>query len=286
MLLIILLLLWGAFLIPMLVRRIRDTRNDRSIEHFHEEHDVMGRRAVVEPVHRLDEYDGYGTYEPERAQPRRPHLTVVHDDDTYQTLEARSSWDEWSDDYEFDESPAWRRDPRTEAPSAQRPTANRYAAAYAATPRPAATRSAGVSRSASASRARSMRARRRVMFTRLVLTAVTLTIIGFFTGFALAWDLAIVAWIGVVGFIALAFYAVGQGYLHESSLGIGALSRRPAAPVEPLDARRARAPRRSEPVYDEYDEDEFEEFPPLETRPSARVNGRWHDDESDRYALG
>lgn len=285
MLLIILLLLWGAFLIPMLVRRIRDNRNDRSIEHFHEEHDVLARRAVVEPVHRLDEYDGYGSYEPERAQPRRPHLTVVHDDDTYQTLEARSSWDEWSEDYEFDESPDWRRDVRTESPSAQRPTANRYAAAYAATPRPASHRPTST-RPAATSRARSMRARRRVMFTRLVLTAVTLSIIGFFTGFALAWDLAIVAWIGVVGFIALAFYAVGQGYLHESSLGVGSLSRRPAAPVEPLDSRRARAPRHSEPVYDEYVDDEFEEFPPFETRPGAQVNGRWHGDESDRYALG
>ena len=285
MLLIILLLLWGAFLIPMLVRRIRDNRNDRSIEHFHEEHDVLARRAVVEPVHRLDEYDGYGSYEPERAQPRRPHLTVVHDDDTYQTLEARSSWDEWSEDYEFDEAPDWRRDVRTESPSAQRPTANRYAAAYAATPRPASHRPTST-QPAATSRARSMRARRRVMFTRLVLTAVTLSIIGFFTGFALAWDLAIVAWIGVVGFIALAFYAVGQGYLHESSLGVGSLSRRPAAPVEPLDSRRARAPRHSEPVYDEYVDDEFEEFPPFETRPGARVNGRWHGDESDRYALG
>ena len=285
MLLIILLLLWGAFLIPMLVRRIRDTRNDRSIEHFHEEHDVLARRAVVEPVHRLDEYDGYGSYEPERAQPRRPHLTVVHDDDTYQTLEARSSWDEWSEDYEFDESPAWRRDVRAEAPSPQRPTANRYAAAYATTPRPASNRPTST-RAIPTSRARSMRARRRVVFTRLVLTAVTLSIIGFFTGFALAWDLAIVAWIGVVGFIALAFYAVGQGYLHESSLGVGSLSRRPAAPVEPLDSRRARAPRHSEPVYDEYVDDEFEEFPPFETRPGARANGRWHDDESDRYALG
>ena len=284
MLLIILLLLWGAFLIPMLVRRIRDNRNDRSIEHFHEEHDVLARRAVVEPVHRLDEYDGYGSYEPERAQPRRPHLTVVHDDDTYQTLEARSSWDEWSSDYEFDE-PLARRRPAYEAPSASRPTTNHYAAAYAATPRPASHRPTST-RPAATSRARSMRARRRVMFTRLVLTAVTLSIIGFFTGFALAWDLAIVAWIGVVGFIALAFYAVGQGYLHESSLGVGSLSRRPAAPVEPLDSRRARAPRHSEPVYDEYVDDEFEEFPPFETRPGAQVNGRWHGDESDRYALG
>ena len=279
MLLIILLLLWGAFLVPMLVRRIRDFRGDRSIEHFHEEHDVMGRRAVVEPVHRLDEYDGYDTYEPDnRAQTHRPRLTVVHDDDTYQSLESRGSWAEWSSDYEFDESPARRRDERV-ASRAQRPAASGYAAAYAATPRatsfqPAPTR-----------RARSMRARRRVMFMRLVLTAVTLSVIGFFTGFALAWDLAIVAWIGVVGFIALAFYAVGQGYLHESSLGLSSLSRRPAAPVEPLAARRGRAPQRDEWSLDEYD-DEFEEFPPFETRNSARTNPQWRDDDSDRYAFG
>ncbi len=283
MLLIILLLLWGAFLVPMLVRRLRDYRNDRSIEHFHEEHDVIGRRAVVEPVHRLDEYDGMGSYEPEyHEQPRRPHLTVVHDGDTYQSLESRSSWDEWSSDYEFDE-PLARRRPAYEAPSASRPTTNHYAAAYAATPRQS-TRPAP-----SVSRARSMRARRRVMFLRLVLTALTLSVIGFFTGFALAWDLAIVAWIGVVGFIALAFYAVGQGYLHESSLGLSSLSRRPAAPVEPLAARRARSPRRTEPVYDEYEYeeyDEFAEFTQFDPRTGARVSGQWRDEQSDRYALG
>lgn len=273
MLLIILLLLWGAFLVPMLVRRVRDFRSDRSIEHFHEEHDVMARRAVVEPVHRLDEYDGY---EPEyRSQPHRPRLTVVHDDDTYQSLEARSSWDEWSEDYEFDETFT-----RRSAPTPPRPTTNHYAAAYSSTPRSPSVRSAPVAR------ARSMRARRRVMFTRLVLTAVTLSVIGFFTGFALAWDLAIVAWIGVVGFIALAFYAVGQGYLHESSLGLGSLSRRPAARVEPLDARRTRSTR-TEPVFDEYEyDDEFEEFATFDARTGARANGRWHDEESDRYALG
>lgn len=284
MLLIILLLLWGAFLVPMLVRRIRDFRGDRSIEHFHEEHDVMGRRAVVEPVHRLDEYDGYGDYEPEqRSQAPRPRLTVVHDDDTYQSLEARGSWAEWSDDYEFDESPNRRREVRFEAPSPQRRVASGYAAAYAATPRTRSVRSAPAP--ASVRHARSMRARRRVMFMRLVLTALTLSVIGFFTGFALAWDLAIVAWIGVVGFIALAFYAVGQGYLHESSLGLSSLSRRPAAPVEPLAARRARTPQRDEWTYDEYD-DEFEEFPPFETRTSARSTGQWRDEDSDRYAFG
>lgn len=285
MLLIILLLLWGAFLVPMMVRRIRDYRNDRSIEHFHEEHDVIGRRAVVEPVHRLDEYDGMGTYEPEYHEPeyheppRRPHLMVVHEGDTYQSLESRSSWDEWSNDYEFDEPHAPRRS-TYEAPAA-RPATNHYAAAYAATPREQTRVAAPVSR------ARSMRARRRVMFMRLVLTALTLSVIGFFTGFALAWDLAIVAWIGVVGFIALAFYAVGQGYLHESSLGLSSLSRRPAAPVEPLAARRARSPRRTEPVYDEYEEyDEFAQFTQFDPRTGARVSGQWRDEQSDRYALG
>ena len=122
---------------------------------------------------------------------------------------------------------------------------------------------------------------------RLVLTALTLSVIGFFTGFALAWDLAIVAWIGVVGFIALAFYAVGQGYLHESSLGLSSLSRRPAAPVEPLAARRARSPRRTELVYDEYEEyDEFAQFTQFDPRTGARVSGQWRDEQSDRYALG
>ncbi len=285
MLLIILLLLWGVFLIPMVVRRIRDWRSDQSIEHFHEEHDVLGRQAVVAPVHRLNEteaYDQYDQYDQYQSVPaRRPRLTVVHDDDTYQTLETRSSWDEWSDDYEFDQVSNDRHRDERIASASPRPTNNRYAAAYSATPRPAYVQEAPVRRS------RSMRARRRVMFTRLGFAALILSVIGVFTGYSLVWDLAIIAWIGVVAFVALAFYAVGQGYLHESSLGLNALSRRPVAPVEPLFDRQARRPRRSEPEYDEYFEDaDFEGYGSYDPRFGSRPAGQWRDEQSERYALG
>ena len=64
-------------------------------------------------------------------------------------------------------------------------------------------------------RRRTMRAQRRVMFSRLVLGAVLLTIVAFFTGYSPVVDVAALAWFAVVVFVALALYAVSQGYLNE-----------------------------------------------------------------------
>ena len=104
MLLVILALFWVALLAPMVIRRLRDGGAERSIQSFHAEHEVLSRQEyVVSPAHRLDQPD-----EPEmdhRDVPRRSRLTVVHADDTYRSLESRSSWDEWSRDYDYDDEP-------------------------------------------------------------------------------------------------------------------------------------------------------------------------------------
>src|SRR5580704_15206856 len=121
MLLIILALFWLALLTPMVVRRLRDGGAERSIQSFHAEHEVLSRQEyVVNPAHRLDQPDDTESTLHEPA--RRSRLTVVHADDTYRSLESRSSWDEWSEDYEYDDEPE------------ERESTNRYAAAYSSVP--------------------------------------------------------------------------------------------------------------------------------------------------------
>src|ERR1700685_21531 len=122
MLLIILALFWVALLAPMAIRRLRDGGAERSIQSFHAEHEVLSRQEyTVNPGHPL--------YQPDAAEAshqgagRRSRLTVVHADDTYRSLESRSSWDEWSEDYEYDDAPINRRE-----------SMNRYAAAYSPLP--------------------------------------------------------------------------------------------------------------------------------------------------------
>lgn len=258
MLLIILALFWVALLAPIVVRRLRDNGTERSIQSFHTEHEVLSRQEyTVPPAHRLDQPDREERHE--RAESRRPRLTVVHDDDTYGSLEARGTWSEWVDDYEFDETPA----PRRGTP------ANRYAAAYSSVPSKSTVHSMYEEPIA---RHRSMKARRRVVFTRLVLGAVVMSIVSYVAGYSLLVDLAVVSWIGVVGFIALALYAISQGYLSESSLPLRLPQRRPLATVQPL--------------YDgtsvDY-EDQYEDFDEF-YEPDTDV--RWRHESQPRRALG
>ncbi len=83
-------------------------------------------------------------------------------------------------------------------------------------------------------RRRTMRAQRRVMFSRLVLGAVLLTIVAFFSGYSPVIDVAALAWFAVVVFVALALYAVSQGYLSDASLRPHLLQRRHLATVRPM----------------------------------------------------
>lgn len=270
MLLIILALLWIVLLTPMVVRRFRDGGAEKSIEHFHAEHQVLSRQGyVVAPAHRLEQPDD--VYYPEPAErdpsPRRPHLTVVQDDDTYRSLEARHSWQDWSESYDFDQDD----EPR---PAVQ---SNRYAAAYSSVPRQVDA----VVYDEPPIRRRSMRARRRMMITRLVLATVLTSAIAYLTGVSVLLDLAVLSWVADAAYVALALYAISQGYLLETSLGIRLGRSSSLAPVEPL--------------YDEYDDDEYGDGPgygdgylaqPVSEFYDANDSGQWRRESQSRYALG
>jgi len=240
MLLIVLALLWVALLTPTVVRRIRDNRGERSIESFHTEHEVLSRQGyVVPPAHRLEDVDADESTVNEK---RRPRLTVVHDDDTYGTLESRGSWDEWSQDYDYDDEPKATR--RTE-PS------NRYAAAYSSTP----TQN-NVQATHEPPIRRSMRSRRKVMFTRLIAASILLSVLAYFVGYSILTDAAVLAWVMVVGFVAMALLSVSQGYMHESSLPIRLPQRRAMASVQPLYDDYSAPPDGFDSEYYEPDDDQ------------------------------
>ena len=215
MLLIVLGLFWVALLAPIVIRRLRDSGTEKSIQSFHDEHEVLSRQDyAVEPAHRLDQPDQTA---PGSAS-ARSRLTVVHADDTYGSLESRASWDEWSEDYEYD---------------ARRSSAlqtNRYAKAYSARPSEPVARS----EYQAPIRRRNMKAQRRMVFTRLILVALAMTMLAFVSGYSILVDVAAVTWLGVVSFIAMAYYAVSQGYLNDSSLPLRLPQRRSLATIESL----------------------------------------------------
>jgi hypothetical protein len=238
MLLIILALFWVALLAPMAIRRLRDGGAERSIQSFHAEHEVLSRQEyAVSPAHRLDQPDAVETAQP--GPGRRSRLTVVHADDTYRSLESRSSWDEWSEDYEYDDEPINERD-----------SMNRYAAAYSSVPNESTVR-----RSYDAPiRQRSMKSRRQMMFVRLLLASAVLSILAFTLSYSLIMDLAVASWVCIVTYVALALYSVSQGYLNESSLPLRLPQPRKLASVQRLYD--AVSPRYDDQYESEYDEDE------------------------------
>ncbi|HEV3267223.1 MAG TPA: hypothetical protein VGZ68_02360 [Acidimicrobiales bacterium] len=258
MLLIVLALFWVALLAPVAIRRLRDGGTEKSIQSFHAEHEILSRQDyAVAPAHRLDQPD-----EPVLSthfSERKPRLTVVHADDTFGTLESRSSWDEWSDDYEYDDSVR----PISTAP-------NRYAKAYSSRPDEivaSPTYEAPIRR-------RSMKSQRRMMFTRLILVAVVLTLVAFVTGNTLLFDVAALSMIAVVIYVALAFYAVSQGYLNDSSLPIRVPQRRQLATIEPLYGRQ----------HDGYSAQYEDEFDSEFYEPEAAQS--WDRQPQRRRALG
>jgi hypothetical protein len=238
MLLIILALFWLALLAPVAIRRLRDGGAERSIQSFHAEHEVLSRQGyVVNPAHRLDQPDDVESAAQEPG--RRSRLTVVHADDTYGSLESRSSWDEWSRDYEYDDES-----------SDERESMNRYAAAYSSVPNESSVR-----RSYEAPiRRRNMKSRRQMMFVRLLLISAVLTILAFTVSYSVVIDLAVASWVCIVSFIALALYSVSQGYLNEESLPLRLPKPRQLASVQRLYD--AVSPRYDEEFESEYEEDE------------------------------
>lgn len=269
MLALIVALFWLAILAPWAVVKFRNSRSEKSIDTFHAEHEVLSRQGYsVTPARRLDEaylYEEHA-YEPEHEPARsRPHLTVVHDDDTYSTLENRSTWDEWERDYDYDE-------PRTiGAPTSAPYGRNRYAA-YASVPAPRgayATVAPGVPDYGyiDAPRGASMRVRRNRIFVSLSASALVTTGLNLLIGLSLLQYLAILSWVGVVAYVAIALFAVSQGYLEVSSL----VGRRA---TEYAVAGEEEAPTYEDEVYDG---DEAYE--------SASDIDQWRR-ESRRYALG
>lgn len=233
MLLIVLALFWLALLAPIVVRKFRDGGTEKSIQSFHAEHEVLSRQDyAVAPAHRLDRPDEGITSAP--SSERRPRLTVVHADDTFGSLESRSSWDEWSEDYDYDDD------------AGERGVINHYARAYSSRPEPPVV----AARYEPPIRRRTMRAQRRMVFTRLALAAVALTALAAVTHYSFFIDVAALAWLSVILFVALALYAVSQGYLEEDSLPLRLPGRRQLATIEPLY-------RESEDYYTPRYEDEF-----------------------------
>lgn len=224
MLLIVLALIWVALLAPVVIRRLREGGSEKSIQSFHAEHEVLSRQDyTVAPAHRLDEPDEAPVRE--YGGDRRPRLTVVHPDDTFADLASRTTWDEWSEDYDYDEAP-----PTRASTTNATTNNNNYARAYSTHPREVDMTSAYEP----PLRRRTMRAQRRIMFSRLVAGAVLLTIIAFFSGYSPLVDIAALSWFAVVVFVALALYAVSQGYLSNASLPLRLPQRRPLARVDPL----------------------------------------------------
>lgn len=239
MLALIVALFWLAILAPWAVVKFRNSRVEKSIDHFHAEHEVLSRQGYsVTPARRLDDAYLYEeqAYEPEHEADRsRPRLTVVKDDDTYSSLESRTSWDDWERDYDYDQ-------PRTASvTSGTRGFAQHRYAAYASAPvgdvdptpsNYAPTSSyAPVSPYATAPLGVSMRVRRNRIFASLSASAVLTTGVNFLVGLSLVQYLAVLSWIGLVLYVATALFAISQGYLEVSSL-IGRRTTRAYSPLE------------------------------------------------------
>ena len=268
MLALIVVLFWLAILVPWAVLKFRNSRTEKSIDTFHAEHEVLSRQGYsVTPARRLDDaylYEEHA-YEPEHEPARsRPHLTVVHDDDTYSTLESRLTWDEWERDYDYDQ-------PRTVAAHPSAHAHNRYAAYASAPPEGVYATSAPYAleyRDVAGPLRTSMKVRRNRIFASLGLSALVTTGLNFLIGLSLLQYLAILSWVGLVLYVATALFAISQGYLEASSL-VGLRRTTFVAPVD-HDATDAY----EDEVYDE--EEAYEE---------AADVAQWRR-ESRRYALG
>ena len=237
----------------MAVRRFRDNGTEKSIHSFHAEHEVLSRQEYsVPPAHRLDPREPEPQDARREAEPR-PRLTVVHPGDTYRSLESRTSWDEWANDYDYE---------REDELAQQSEPTNRYVSAYSSVPNEQEI----LNSYNPPMRAGSMKARRTTVFLMLGALAVVLSGINFAVSYSLIEDLAILAWLGLVCYIALALFAVSMGYLYESSLPIRIPQGRRVATIEPL--------------YGEF-EDEYEtEF------YADDGDEQWRRDSPSRFAVG
>jgi hypothetical protein len=251
MLLVILGLLWVAILVPVVVRRFRDSGTEKSIHSFHQEHEMLSRQEYsVPPAHRLDPEPPGEAFQDLESRPR---LTVVHEDDTYRSLETRSSWDEWEDDYDYE---------RDEQPANRAETANRYVTAYSSVPNEHEVKRSYVA----PMRRASMKTRRQSVFLLLAASAVALSGLSIVVGYSLLEDLALLAWMGLIFYVALALFAVSQGFLFESSLPIRIPQGRTLATIEPI-------------YYEDVEEFDSEFY-------DENDDSEWRRESPSRYAVG
>jgi hypothetical protein len=198
MLLLVLALLWVAILIPVAVRYFRDSGTERSIESFHAERDMLSHQEHVQGSEDRNERPlPQPAFERERTG--RPHLTIVHPDDTPTTLQARGSWDDWSRDYDYEVA-------------GQSPEVNRYAAAYATV--------SGEDYNSPYSEQVSMRVRRHRIFVSLLVVCLALTGLTYVFGSSSLEDVTLVAWVALFGFIELALVSLGLGYMGATSVNV------------------------------------------------------------------
>jgi hypothetical protein len=180
-------------------------------------------------------------------------LTVVHEDDTYRSLETRSSWDEWEDDYDYE---------RDEQPANRAETANRYVTAYSSVPNEHEVKRSYVA----PMRRASMKTRRQSVFLLLAASAVALSGLSIVVGYSLLEDLALLAWMGLIFYVALALFAVSQGFLFESSLPIRIPQGRTLATIEPI-------------YYEDVEEFDSEFY-------DENDDSEWRRESPSRYAVG
>ncbi|NNN08855.1 MAG: hypothetical protein HKL85_06625 [Acidimicrobiaceae bacterium] len=270
MLALIVALFWLAILAPWAVVKFRNARSEKSIDHFHAEHEVLSRQGYsVAPSRRLDEAYLYEeqAYEPEHeAERSRPRLTVVQDDDTYSTLESRTTWDEWERDYDYEQ-------PRTVSSVIDsRGYAQHRYAAYASAPMAPIDRGNAhyepVHDYGNVPLGISMRVRRNRIFTSLGLSAVVSTGLDLLVGLSLLQYLAVLSWIALVFYVAAGLFAISQGYLEVASL----LGRRTTRAFSTFD----------DSMQAEYEDETYDEEAAWETTAAEQQWPR----EPRRYALG
>ena len=269
MLALIVALFWLAILAPWAVIKFRNSRAEKSIDHFHAEHEVLSRQGYsVAPARRLDDAYLYeeNAYEPDHEAARsRPRLTVVQDDDTYSSLESRTSWDEWDRDYDYDE-------PRTLGSLARSHSlAQHRDAVYASAPAGPVVRGRGYELLNSYDQAPlgvSMKVRRNRIFASLGLSALVSTGLNFLIGLSLLQYLAILSWTALVFYVVAALLAISQGYLEVASV----LGRRATRAFSSRDDSEESA----------YEDESYDEETAWET---TAADDQWRR-ESRRYALG
>ena len=204
MLLLVLALVWVAILVPIAVRYFRDSGTERSIESFYAEREMLSRQEhFVPPEHYDERPEPPAMTQPDRA--RRPHLTVVHPNDTVGTLQARGTWDDWSRDYDYESDADVQR---------QRRDMNRYAAAYASVPGDRF----GSSYNVPYEDRGAMRLRRRRIFVTLLVLCLAFTALTFVSKSPALVNAAVAVWAALLSFVVLALVSLGLGYMGASNV--------------------------------------------------------------------